>query len=195
MRNKVFSKVCSVAVAACMGAVMLAGCGSEETAAVEGLTVEQVAENYVKAGTGEDLVYNDANGWSVKYDPSVITVNGGGPVTTFVYTGECAGTNMITVTYDVDKDAKTAIADMAKSWGEDAETHEAPFPGAEDITGYWATLAPSADGSGMYETALARDYMDGYLVFEITGHNGTDEEMNMAVSDTLASIIDSLQFS
>ena len=41
---------------------------------------------------GKDFVYNDANGWSVKYDPSVIAVNQGGPVTTFVYTGECAGT-------------------------------------------------------------------------------------------------------
>lgn len=50
------------------------------------------AQNYVSAATGGALIYNDANGWSVKYDPSVISVNGGGPVTTFVYTGESAET-------------------------------------------------------------------------------------------------------
>ena len=36
--------------------------------------------------------------------------------------------------------------------------------------------------------------MQGYLLFELTGHNGEDEEQNMAVSDALAGIIDSLEF-
>ena len=44
----------------------------------------------------------------------------------------------------------------------------------------------------MHETAIARDYMDGALIFELTGHNGEDEEMNMEVSDRMAGIIDSL---
>ncbi|MBQ7679737.1 MAG: hypothetical protein IJT34_07790 [Butyrivibrio sp.] len=43
-------------------------------------------------------------------------------------------------------------------------------------------------------TAVARDYMDGVLVFELTGHNGDDEYMNMEVSDTMAAIINSLDF-
>ncbi|MBO4901018.1 MAG: hypothetical protein J5509_12095, partial [Lachnospiraceae bacterium] len=49
------------------------------------------AVNYLNAAAGEHLVYTDANGWSVTYNPNTITVNAGGPVTTFVYTGECAG--------------------------------------------------------------------------------------------------------
>ncbi|MCR5604305.1 MAG: hypothetical protein K6G27_11480 [Lachnospiraceae bacterium] len=44
------------------------------------------------------------------------------------------------------------------------------------------------------ETAVARDYMDGYLMFECTGHNSGDEEKDMEMSDILASIIDSIQF-
>ncbi len=43
-------------------------------------------------------------------------------------------------------------------------------------------------------TAIARDYMDGYLLFELTGHNSGDEELDMAVSDYMAAIIDSLTF-
>ncbi len=43
-------------------------------------------------------------------------------------------------------------------------------------------------------TAIARDDMEGVLVFELDGHMGNDEENNMAVSDALAGIIDSLEF-
>ena len=152
------------------------------------------AVNYVNAGTGEDFVYNDANGWSVKYDPSKFEVNTSGPMTTFVYTGESAGTNMISTLYDVDKDAKTAIEDLAKEWGENATTSESIFPGTEDVKGYWAVLPPTEEGSRLYMTAIARDYMDGYLLFELTGHNSGDEELDMAVSDYMAAIIDSLTF-
>ena len=152
------------------------------------------AKNYINEAAGEDLIYNDANGWSVRYDPSVITVNQGGPVTTFVYTGESAGTNMITATYSVDSDAKTAIEELAKSFGENATTTESVFPGTADVTSYYAILPPSEDGSGLYETAIARDYMDGYLLFELTGHNSGDDAIDIPVSDALAAIIDSIQF-
>ena len=101
---------------------------------------------------------------------------------------------MITASYNVDKDAKTAIADLAREWGDKATTDEGTFPGTEDVKGYWATLPPQGEGSGMYNTAVARDYMQGYLLFELTGHNGDDEDQNMAVSDALAGIIDSIEF-
>ncbi|MCR4685912.1 MAG: hypothetical protein K5649_10630 [Lachnospiraceae bacterium] len=153
------------------------------------------AQNYMNAAAGEYLTYHDANGWSVTYDPDLFTVNGGGPTVSFVYTGESAGTNMITASYNVDgKDAKTAIADLAKEWGDEATTSDAIFPGTDDVTGYFATLSPVTEGSGLYCTAVARDYMDGYLLFELTGHNSGNEELDMAVSDALAGIIDSLKF-
>ncbi len=153
------------------------------------------AQNYMNATAGEDLIYHDANGWSVKYDPELFTVNDGGPMVSFVYTGESAGTNMITASYVVDgKDAKEAIEALAKEWGDGADTSEGIFPGTGDVTGYWATLPPADEGSGLYSTAVARDYMDGYLMFELTGHNSGDEEADMAVSDALAGIIDSLEF-
>ncbi len=149
------------------------------------------AENYVN-GPGELSVYHDANGWSVKYDANLFEITPGGPVTNIVYTGESAGTNMITVTYTVDGGAEEMIKKLGESWGDDTYYNEGPFPGAEDVTGYWAVLAPAEGGSGMYETAMARDYMDGALIFEMIGHNGEDEEMNMAVSDAMAGVIDSL---
>lgn len=153
------------------------------------------AKNYMKAASGEALTYHDANGWSVTYDPTLFTVNGGGPTVSFVYTGESAGTNMITASYNVDgKGAKTAIADLAKEWGENATTNDAIFPGTDDVTGYFATLPSDEVGSGLYCVAMARDYMDGYLLLELTGHNSGNAELDMAVSDALNGIIDSLEF-
>lgn len=152
------------------------------------------ATNYVNGKNGDDFVYHDANGWSVKYDPEVITVNAGGPMTTFVYTAESAGTNMITATYTVDKNAEDSIKELGKAIGDQAIYTEGIFPGTEDVRGYWVVLNPVEGGSGAYMTAIARDYMDGALIFELDGHFGEDEENNMLVSDTLAGIIDSLTF-
>ncbi len=152
------------------------------------------AVNYLNAAVGEDYLYEDANGWTVRYDPGLFEVTPGGPVTTFVYTGESAGTNMITVTYTVDGDAKTVIDSLAKSWGDKATTGECTIPGADDVQGYRASLPTGNEGSGLYMEAIARDYMDGALIFEVTGHLSGDEEMDMAVSDALASVIDSLEF-
>ena len=152
------------------------------------------AVNYLNAASGEDLIYRDANGWSVMYDSSCITVNGGGPETTFVYTGDCPGTCMIDASYNVGKDAKKAAEDLKESYGGDATVTECIFPGTEDVKGYFVNAAPSQLGPGLYQSAYIRDLMDGYLTFEQIVHVGGDEEMDMAVSDALAGIIDSLKF-
>ena len=186
-----------------MTSAFLAGCVTvninvdtdDEPAQTESVSADPEtfdAANFKNAAAGDDLVYEDANGWSVRYDPDLFTVNGGGPEVSFVYTGESAGTNMITVTYTVDNKAEAAIKELGESWSEKTEYSDGPFPGADYAKGYRAVLPPEEEGSGLYMTAIARDYMDGALIFELTGHNGNDEEMNMAVSDHLAGIIDSL---
>ncbi len=161
---------------------------------VEGVDVDTFdATNYVAAANGEDFTYTDANGWSVKYDPEKFVITPGGPITTIVYTGEAAGTSMITVTYTIDDKAEGAIKAIGADYGDKAYYSNGPFPGAENVTGYWVTVV-SEGGSGAYMTAMARDYMDGALIFQMDGHNGEDEAQNMEVSDALAAVIDSLQF-
>ncbi len=148
------------------------------------------AQNYVNGP--ENSVYHDANGWSIRYDATKFDISIKDSQVFIVYTGASAGTNMITVTYTAYSKGKEAVKELGTSWGERTEYFEGPFPGDEDVTGYWAVLPTQDQGSGMYMTAIGRDYMDGALIFELTGHNGDDEEMNMAVSDDLASVIDSL---
>ena len=148
------------------------------------------AENYVNGP--EDSVYHDANGWSIKYDANLFEITPGGPETFIVYQGEAAGTSMITVTYTVESGAEEAIKKLGESWGDATTYSRAPFPGAEYAVGYWASLEPAEGGSGMYETAIGRDYIDGALIFDMVGHNGEDDDMNMEVSDRMAGIIDSI---
>ncbi len=113
----------------------------------------------------------------------------------FVYTGESAGTNMVTVTYNAGMSAKDAVDQMADSWqNPNTVKTESIFPGTADTEGYRAMFYPTDAGSGLYEEVLARDYMEGNLLFEVTGHNSGDEAMDMAVSDNIAMIFDSITF-
>lgn len=193
-----------LAVSTC--GVLFAGCANEKAttddagvassvAATESNTAEAqepVAEISVIAS--QESVYQDPNGWSVKYDASNIEVTQKDNQVFFVYTGECSGTTMVTVTYTAGSTGEDTIKALGESWGDTTTFQEGPFPGAEEETGYWAILPPGKDGMGMYMTAVGRDYMEGSLVFELTGHNGEDEELNMATSDAMAGIIDSLTF-
>lgn len=152
------------------------------------------AVNYVRVQRGEELIYTSANGWSVRYDPEVFAVNEGGSVTSFVYLGESAGTNMITVTYTADNNAEDAIKALGEPYGDSAAYSEAPFLGDESVTGYWVITPADTEGSGYYMNAVARDYMEGALVFEITGHDSGDDGIDMTVSDYISGILDSVEF-
>ncbi|MBQ6587336.1 MAG: hypothetical protein IJI01_01500 [Butyrivibrio sp.] len=149
------------------------------------------AINYVSDG---DYIYENQNGWSIKYDPNLFDITQDGNKVAIVYNGEGVGTNMIMVTYDVDKSAKEARDAFVQEYGENATTSEGVFPGTEEIHGYWASCPPAETGSGLYMEAVTRDYMEGYLSFEVIGHKSGNEELDMEVSDRLAGIIDSLTF-
>ena len=138
---------------------------------------------------------NDANGWSIKYDPKLFDITQDGNKVAIVYTGECAGTNMVMVTYDCDHIGAEIRNEYAKEYGDNAVTSDGIFPGTEDVTGYWAMCPPAEEGSGLYMTSISRDYMDGSLTFELIGHNSGDEALDIEVSDRMAMIIDSLTFS
>jgi hypothetical protein len=148
-----------------------------------------------KSGRVDYRQYNDPNGWSVTYNAACMEVTQQDNMVFFVYTGECGGSNVITATYDVSCKAKEAVDNIVKGWGNDNVTQmDTVFPGTEDVPEYFAMLPPADEGSGLYETVIARDYMDGCLIFECLGHNCGDDEIDMAVSDNLALVIDSITF-
>jgi hypothetical protein len=153
--------------------------------------VEFNAQNYMSNG---DYVYNDPNGWSVKYDPKRFEVMQEGPLVSFMYTGDCAGACLVQVTYDPDHKGKEKRDEIAAGYGESASSIDSIFPGTEDVEGYWASVGPDGGGAGLYETAITRDYMDGSLTFECIEHMSGMDELDMEVSDYMAMIIDSVKF-
>ncbi|SFC25988.1 hypothetical protein [Butyrivibrio sp. YAB3001] len=150
------------------------------------------AENYVNGAA--ESVYHNANGWSVKYDADLFEITQENNKVAIVYSGEGAGTNMVFVVYDVDMNGEQARDEFAKGYGAKANTYEQNFPGTTDVIGYWAELASSGEGSGLYEYVVTRDYMGGYLAFEVTGHDCGDDTVDKPIHDLLTAIIDSITF-
>lgn len=209
MKSELMVKTISALTAAVFMMGALAGCGKaaeeqetsifekvieEEAVAKAGPEVFDVAFGEQQADSNYQK-YTDPKGWSVTYDPAYINVMSQDDEVFFVYTGDCAGSNVIEAYYEPVFSAKDLVDATVKSWGnESAIQTESTFPGTEDETGYLAMLPPTEEGSGLYEAIIARDYKGGCLVFETTGHNSSDDEMDMLVSDNLSMVIDSITF-
>ncbi len=149
------------------------------------------------AGVQEEGEYISPDGWSVRYDVPDIEANEIDEHTAaFVYVGESAGTNMVTISYVADKQPEEAMSEITEAWGdgEDIIRTEGIFPGTDDKWGYWRTLPALEEGSGLSETLIGGEYNGGVLLFDIVSHNGVDEEQNMEVGDSLAFVIDSIRY-
>ncbi len=147
-------------------------------------------------GEGETAVYESADGWAVRYNPDVITVNEGDSTVGFVYTGESAGTNIMTVQRIEGQMPEEVLYDVTSAWGDQEEIgrSEGFFPGTDDKWGYWRVLGPAEEGSGLSQTAIAGEYNGGTLLFEFAEHMSGDDEIDLPVSDALAEIIDSIAY-
>ncbi len=160
----------------------------EEEAVEEAAPEEEEAQAEIVRET-----YQSADGWSVRYDPEAIEVQEGDGFTSFVYTGESAGTCMMTVTPVADKGAVEALDELTAEWGDpDAiQSSEAPFLGDESTIGYWRVLEDSGEGSGLSETAIGIDYKGGALIFDILTHRSGEDEIDIPVSDAISEVLDS----
>lgn len=163
---------------------------TEETDKADG--TDDAAEQEVS----EEKEYVSDRGWSVKYDPSIITVNEGEDMTSFVYTGESAGTNMLTISYIADKLPDEVLSELTEGWGDpgSVESSESYFPGTSDKWGLWRTLLSNGEGSGLSENVFAGEYNGGVLMFDFTTHKAEDDSIDIPVSDALSAVIDSIKY-
>ncbi|MCR4740088.1 MAG: hypothetical protein K5886_07495 [Lachnospiraceae bacterium] len=202
MKRKLSKMVCLLAAAS----LLSSGCGAkqEEAAPAEPQTQTQEDNTASEAEPEEEVkeeaahtiaTYNDPNGWSLQYYEDCFEINQQDNVVSFVYTGDSAGTNMLTVTYDISStDPETIVDGLISDWGEKAVKSEGTFPSDENVPIFRASLPVDESGSGMYMEAIVRSYMEGCLIFELTGHNSGDDELDMGVSDMMAMLIDSVTF-
>ncbi|MBR4759593.1 MAG: hypothetical protein IK078_05535, partial [Lachnospiraceae bacterium] len=146
--------------------------------------------------TVETLTYEDENGWRISYYKDSFDIEKKDGVVTFVYIGKEAeaNANMMKVYYQEKKKPDEVMDALKKSWGDKAKQSKDTFPGTDDVNCLRLSLPVADDKSGKYMEAIVRDYLDGTLVFEMTGRITGDDEVDTAVSDHLAMLIDSVEF-
>ena len=147
--------------------------------------------------SSEPTEFKHPDGWSTRYYKKNVQVNKiDDHSTSFVYTGECAGTCMLTVSYVKGKKPEEAASAITKGWGDASKIKksEGSLPGAMETKSVYFELAPDNGPAGLYQTVIAGEYKEGTLVFELTYHRGNDEAMDMAANDTLAEILNSTMY-
>ena len=167
-----------------------------QTIVTESMDGQDVSGNDSAAGETGDGVYSSSYGWTVTFEPADFAVNEVTDGASFVYQGESAGTNMVTITYAEDKGPEEVLDELTADWGDpdDIDRSESYFPGTNDKWGFWRSLNSDGEGSGLNERAFAGEYNGGTLLFEYITHTGSDEEVNKPSQDALQALTDSITY-
>jgi len=212
MRKRLLSKVFAgfVAFGLVLGMAGCGGSGSGGSSAASSKAGSAAASSAVSsaapagssaassaAENAEPEEFKHPDGWSTRYYKKNVQVNKiDDHSTSFVYTGECAGTCMLTVSYVKGKKPEEAASAITKGWGDASKIKksEGSLPGAMETKSVYFELAPDNGPAGLYQTVIAGEYKEGSMVFELTYHRGNDEAMDMAANDTLAEILNSTMY-
>jgi hypothetical protein len=176
---------------------------STASADLDGFDIQAVAEAMYNPDnepfTGDDYVgemaYMSPDGWNVRYDPELFeSIDIDDHSAQFVYLGESAGSNVITISYVEGREPEEYLDELTKDWDKEAEKIKGVFPGTDDTPGYWRMSPQMEEGSGLYETLVTGAYKDGVLVLDAVEHKSGDEAADMALSDSMAAVIDSITY-
>lgn len=141
----------------------------------------------------EAKTYKSKDGWSVKYDPSLITVNETDDSVSFVYTGESAGTNMVEISYIKGKQPQEVLGEATADWDDEKTVRTEGYFAGENWAFYRDLI--SEGGSGLSQHFIAAEYNDGVILIEGISHTSANsDDEDYTVSDTMANILDSMEF-
>ena len=145
----------------------------------------------------DEMEYISPDGWRVRYDPKAIAANEVDKHSAqFVYQGKAAGACLAEIKYIAHKQPEEVLYEVTSEWGdqEKVQRSEGFFPGTDDKWAFWRVLPDNGKGSGLSMTAIATEYNDGVLLAVETFHSSDKEDIDMAASDALANVIDSITF-
>ena len=129
--------------------------------------------------------------WTVRCNPDLFDVTEEDGTTTFVYTGESAGTNQVSITFFEGEDYEDVLADKTADWDEE-ET--ATVNGEYTETGKnFISSECALDEEGARANVTVIQCNEGTLCLETLTHASGDDEIDIPVSDALSSIFDSLE--
>ena len=137
-----------------------------------------------------EKTYKSKDGWSLRYDSSLVDIKENGDSVDLVYTDETAGDAKVTLSYIKGKmpqdvlDEKTAGTDSKKM-----TDREGFFADSWAFTREIEAEAGSDDYSGF----IATEYNGGTLLVQIESHGGAESDENdTTLSDVIANIVDSV---
>ncbi|MBQ7266246.1 MAG: copper amine oxidase N-terminal domain-containing protein [Firmicutes bacterium] len=138
-------------------------------------------------------VYNSDYGWSTRYNSKNTAVNKSASGTSFVYTGESSGTNMVTISVIKNKQPEEVLTEKISDWEENSyDRYEGYVFGGK--WGFHAMTKPVADSSGLVTGYTAAEYNDGVILIEVIQHISGNDDIDITVSDVLSSVVNSLEF-
>ena len=184
MRTKAMSIFLALAAAA-----LMCGCQDAKADLSAGEDPAQVSGT---ENTGMDK-YTSDQGWSLTYNADCFNMYEADGSVNFVYTGESAGTDMVTVTFIPDADPDKVINERTAGIDPSIITRSEGSFVLDDLQAVTAVVTAPEESSGLNEQLSAAEFRDGVLLFDIITHTEADENKGMAVSDSLAELIDSLE--
>ncbi len=149
--------------------------------------------------TSEFDTFESEDGWTVKYDPQVIKVEDNtdpADEISFIYTGNEDAKSFLTITYLKDMMPDQVIEELKAANGSDVEVNATggTFPGTTDKWGYWVDYTSEEEDEGATTTTILGEYNGGTLEYIFTYQQTGDDEKDMAASDALAMVIDSVEY-
>ncbi len=145
-----------------------------------------------KDSTG-DTVYSNINGWSVAYDDSLFDVAENGDDVSFEYKNGNE-TATVNIRNEVNVQPEELLTNVTENWGhnDNINKNEGFFPGTTDKWGYWRTLTGDHTGEGCNRTAIAGEYNDGVLLFDVTEY--TDDIKDGITIDDVSDLVNSITY-
>ncbi len=179
-------KLLSVCVMIALLCVM-AGCGAGASK-----PAEQASEP--EEAAADTAVLSSEAGWSVSYDRALFDVTSEEGGSTFTYKGDAAGDSHLKISRVDGAMPQELLYEKTADWGEEQVRTEGFLVGTEDKWSYTRTLNSEEDGLSVVRQYTAAEYNGGSILFEFVQHMDGDEARNTAVSDALASVIDSIRY-
>ncbi len=169
------------------------GDAAEET--VKELTPEEAAaaERKEKAEADATEQYESEDGWSVRYNSELVDLEEGKDYVRFTYNSDANATNRIDFHYYPNTFTDLVLAEATIDYDREELTRsEGYFGGDPDMWCFNVDLV--SDGRYSTRGYTAVEYNDGVLLIERRGSIETDEERGMQISDTMAAIVDTIEF-
>jgi len=168
----------------------------EAEAAIDELTPEEAAAAARKREAEEAAtdLYESEDGWSVHYNSELVDLDEGDNYARFTYNEEANATNRIEFRYYPYTSTDIVLADVTEDYDrEDLERSEGYFAGMADMWCFNVDVV--SDGRYSTRGFTAVEYNEGVLLLDKRGSVETDEERGEQIADTMAVLIDTVEFS